>query len=298
MNQHEIRILAEKHGLFINSNTLTVDESGVDFKVVFTKDINDEKWLLRIPRRKESMRSAEREKKALDLLGNYVSFEVPNWSIFSDELIAYKLLKDEPVATIDLDNYSYNWIFDEKNLPSEYENSLGKVLAELHALPHTPFKEIGLKSLSPDELRGSMKRRMDKVKEGYEVNPALWERWQAWIADDSYWPGHVGLRHGDLHPAHIMVNKNYNVTGLIDWSEIEIADISNDFLSHYLLFGSSGLDRLIAAYDNAGGRTWPKMNEHITELCATNPITVAEYAEVSGLEEMKKTAQEMLASEN
>ncbi len=76
-----------------------------------------------------------------------------------------------------------------------------------------------------------------------------------------------------------------------------IADVSVDFMSHYLLFGKDGLSKLIDAYDNAGGKTWSRMNEHIIELLSTSGITVAEYAQTSGLEDMHEAAKHMLASE-
>lgn len=68
-------------------------------------------------------------------------------------------------------------------------------------------------------------------------------------------------------------------------------------MSHRLLFGNDGLTKLIDAYDNAGGKTWSRMDEHIVELLTTSGITVAEFAEISGLQEMYEAAANMLASE-
>lgn len=39
----------------------------------------------------------------------------------------------------------------------------------------------------------------------------LWNRWQTWINDSSYWPDFSALIHG-LHPPHIFVNENQHVT--------------------------------------------------------------------------------------
>lgn len=298
MNLDKLKQLAKNHGLDILEDTIKINESGVDFQVAHVKDLNGVKWILRIPRRPESMRSAYQEKKALDVISKQVSFQVPNWTIFSEDLIAYRQLSGVPAATTDIENQCYIWSFDDTNVPDEYYDSLGRTLANLHALPHQAFKEIPTEFVSAQELRASMKQRMEGVKERYDINKNLWDRWQAWLSEDSFWPSFVGVKHGDLHPGHILINQNNNVTGLIDWTEVGIADVSVDFMAHLLLFGEDGLTKLLNAYDNAGGRTWSRMDEHIIELLTTSAITVAEYAQTTGLEEMHEAAIQMLASEN
>ncbi|MEW9123533.1 MAG: macrolide 2'-phosphotransferase [Thermotaleaceae bacterium] len=298
MNTLKVKQLANNKGLDVLEDTIKINGSGVDFLVAHAKVQNGDKWIIRIPRRPESMRHALQEKKALDIIRNYASFQVPDWSIFSEDLIAYEQLNGIPAATIDIKKQGYVWSFDETNVPSEYYYSLGKALANLHALPQDEFNNIGVEILGASELRASMKQRMKRVQEKYHVNPNLWDRWQAWLAEDSLWPSHIGVKHGDLHPGHILIDKNNHVTGIIDWTEVGIADVSVDFMSHYLLFGKEGLKKLIGAYDNAGGKTWARMDEHIVELLTTSGITVAEYAQVSGMKEMHETAAHMLSNES
>ncbi|MGN8646597.1 macrolide 2'-phosphotransferase [Gracilibacillus sp. HCP3S3_G5_1] len=298
MNTLKVKQLANNKGLDILEDTIVINESGVDFRVAYAKAPNGDKWILRIPRRPESMRHAQQEKKALEIINKYAKFQAPDWSIFSEDLIAYKQLNGVPAATADVEQQDYIWSFDKTSVPSEYYQSLGKALADLHTLPQQEFKNIGVERLSASELRASMKQRMERVKDQYDINQHLWDRWQAWLAEDSLWPTHVGVKHGDLHPGHILIDRNNSVTGVIDWTEVGIADVSVDFMSHQLLFGKEGLLKLIDAYDNAGGKTWPRMDEHIIELLSTSGITVAEYAQASGLKDMQKLAMQMLASEN
>ncbi|WYP25984.1 macrolide 2'-phosphotransferase [Alkalihalobacillus sp. FSL W8-0930] len=290
MNTQKLKQLAASKGLNILESSIKLNESGVDFQVAYATDQQGIKWNLRIPRRPESMRHATKEKKALEIIQSQASFEVPHWQIFFDELIAYKQLKGQPTATIDLEKQQYKWTFDETNVPTAYYQSLGKALANLHALAQDSFQKIGVETLHPSELRTSMKKRMDRVNSQYEINPARWERWQAWLANDLMWPSHVGVVHGDLHPGHLIVNNQHQVKGIIDWTEVGVGDISVDFLSHQPLFGKEGLAKFIDAYDNAGGRTWSRMDEHIVELLTTSGITVAEYAEVTGVQEIRETA--------
>ncbi|RXD24921.1 macrolide 2'-phosphotransferase, partial [Acinetobacter baumannii] len=70
--------------------------------------------------------------------------------------------------------------------------SLGRVLAELHSIPSDKATELGLVVQTPEEVRISMKQRMDDVKAKFGVGENLWNRWQAWINDDEVWPMKTG----------------------------------------------------------------------------------------------------------
>lgn len=298
MNLEELKQSADRNGLDITADSIKLNESGLDFQVAFAEDKNGERWVLRIPRRPASMRHAKQEKAVLDIISRHARFEVPNWAIFTEELIAYKQLNGVPAATIDMEKQAYVWSIDETNVPNAFHESLGAALADLHAIPKETFKDAGMEMLAAAELRYSMKQRMDRVKDNYAVHPRLRERWQAWLADESLWPAHTGVRHGDMHPGHILIDRNSRVTGFIDWTEAEIGDVSVDFLTHHLLFGEEGLKKLLDAYARAGGKTWKGMIDHIIELQAASGITVAEYAQVSGLKDMHEAAVHMLAGES
>ena len=58
---------------------------------------------------------------------------------------------------------------------------------------------------------------------------------------------HATMIHGDLHPGHIMVDNQANVTGLIDWTEATHSDPSMDFIGHHRVFDDEGLEQLITA---------------------------------------------------
>lgn len=139
-----------------------------------------------------------------------------------------------------------------------------------------------------------MKERMKSVKAKFGVGESLWNRWQAWLSDEEMWPKETGLIHGDVHAGHILVDENANVTGLIDWTEARVTDMSNDFVIYYKMFGEEGLDSLIKAYKEAGGYFWPKMKSHIIELVSAYPVGIAEFAIISGLDEYEQMAKEAL----
>lgn len=294
-NIKEVMELAKRHNLNINKETIEMNDSGLDFFAVFAKDDDGTDWVLRIPRRDDVMPRTKAEKAALDIVNKHkVSFQAPLWEIYTDELIAYKKLDGVPAGTIDHDIGNYVWEIDIENVPDNYNQSLGKVLAELHSIPNSAFKNTDISIYTPEEIRQEMKERMHKVKDKFGVSDELWNRWQNWIGDDEMWPEQTGFAHGDVHAGHTMIDNNANVTGLIDWTEAKVADISTDFLFNYKAFGEKGLDDLIDAYKKAGGYHWPKMKAHIIELDAASGVPIAEFAIISGLEEYEEMAKQIL----
>lgn len=291
----QIKEITKKHNIILKEETMQFNESGLDFQVVFAQDESGIDWVLRLPRREDVMPRTKVEKQALDLVNQYAkSFQAPNWIIYTDELIAYKKLSGVPAGTIDHNIGNYVWEIDINNIPESFHKSLGRVLAELHSIPSDKATELGLVVQTPEEVRISMKQRMDDVKAKFGVGENLWNRWQAWINDDEMWPKKTGLIHGDIHAGHTMIDKEANVTGLIDWTEAKISDVSNDFVFQYKAFGEEGLEDLILAYKEAGGYYWPKMKEHIIELVAAYPVSIAEFAILSGVEEYVQMAKQAL----
>ncbi|MBA4537278.1 Mph(B) family macrolide 2'-phosphotransferase [Bacillus aquiflavi] len=291
----QIKEITKKHNLILKEETMQFNESGLDFQVVFAQDESGIDWVFRFPRREDVMPRTKVEKQVLDLVNQYAqSFQAPNWIIYTDELIAYKKLDGVPAGTIDHNIGNYVWEIDINNVPELFHKSLGRVLAELHSIPSDKATEFGLVVQAPEEARMSIKQRMDDVKAKFGVGGNLWNRWQAWVNDDERWPKKTGLIHGDVHAGHTMIDKEANVTGLIDWTEAKVTDISNDFVFNYKAFGEEGLEALILAYKEAGGYYWPRMKEHIIELVAAYPVSIAEFAMVSGVEEYVQMAKRAL----
>ena len=287
--------IAARQGLFLNPDSLEFNESGLDFQVVFAVDQQEKEWVLRLPRREDVMPRTKEEKKALDLVAEHITvFEAPYWSIYSDELIAYKKLTGVPAGTIDHAIQNYVWVLDINNVPDCFYKTLGKALVALHNVPIEKAKNVGLTVQTPEEARHSMKERMNAVKNKIGVGDSLWARWQSWISNDEMWPKKTGLIHGDVHAGHILIDQAGNVTGLIDWTEAKVSDVSNDFVVLYKTFGEEGLELLINAYKEAGGYVWPKMEEHIIELEAAYPVAIAEFAFISGSDEYLNMAKQAL----
>ncbi|MFS0566488.1 hypothetical protein [Brevibacillus invocatus] len=58
--------------------------------------------------------------------------------------------------------------------------------------------------------------------------------------------------------------------------------------------GESGLAELLKRYEKAGGRVWPRMQDHIIERMSASPVLLADFALKSGLEEYRTMARNAL----
>ncbi|RDW16262.1 macrolide 2'-phosphotransferase [Oceanobacillus chungangensis] len=294
LNKASIIEIAKRHGIDVVEGSLRFNESGLDFQVVFATDPEGVNWVLRFPRRVDVIPTAKKEKLILDIVEPILKIEAPNWIVFSDELIAYKLLSGIPAGTIDPAAKAYIWEIDEKNVPKNYYETLGRAMAELHAIDHSEAKQAGLTVLTPQEIRKTMVDRMGNVRARFGVSDKLWERWQKWTGNDSIWPKRTAFIHGDLHPGHILIDEEQHVTGFIDWTEARVDDVAHDFVSHLMAFGEDSLKKLITSYEKSGGYVWSSMFDHIVELQAAYPIGIAEFAIKSGLPDMEEMAKEAL----
>lgn len=161
--------IVEKYNIRLKDDTLVFNESGLDFQVVFATDLLGTEWVLRFPRRQDVIPRTKLEKNVLDIVNQYISiFQSPNWSIYTEELIAYQKLKGVPAGTIDPEKQEYVWEIDINNVPAIFHQTLAKSLAALHSIPKERALAVGLVVHTAEEVRQSMKRRMEGVKEKYQ----------------------------------------------------------------------------------------------------------------------------------
>lgn len=79
----EVFELAKKNGIDIQAETMKGNESGLDYYVVAAEDITGTSWILRIPRRNDSMQEWAKEKLVLDLIKDKLPVQVPDWQIYT-----------------------------------------------------------------------------------------------------------------------------------------------------------------------------------------------------------------------
>lgn len=266
--------LALKYSLPIQ-RIISTNELGLDFQTAIGESVDGKKWILRIPRRNNTFPQIQEEERCLNFLRSRVSFDIPDWKLTNPELIAYPLLVDKPALEINPLTQEYTWNI---NLSSpEYSLSLASILFELHDLTQDAI-DFGLPLMAPEKIRKDVLDEIHLVKTQLGLPSSLEKQWRAWIDEDTYWPTFSTLIHGDLYAGHTLVNSEEQITGILDWSEMKIGDSSIDFAGQYIGLGEVQLDKVLSAYEKSGGKTWPRMKEHIVQRALAAPLKFAVFA--------------------
>lgn len=284
--------LAARNGLVIDPSSVELNEMGLDFRVGFATTENGQRWILRVPRRPEVMVRAKSEGAALAMLRRHLPIAVPDWQIFSGDLIAYPVLPGLPGLSFDPTTYEVTWHFN-KDAPLFVE-TLGAAIAALHAIPRDVAIASGIASSTVANVRQKLRTDLDRVNGEFEVPVAKRDDWRAWLTDDSYWPLETTVVHGDLYAGHVMVDSDGRVTGMIDWTEARLGDPAIDFIGHIRGFGLDALPSLIEAYRAAGGHIWPRFIDHCLKLHSAAAINYALFALTPGAEDHREPAQAQL----
>lgn len=283
--------LAHRHGIKVTGD-IELNDIGLDFRAVLATDETGTAWVLRIPRRPDVLPRAENEARALRLLKGRLPVAVPDWRVFTSELIAYPRLPGTTAITIDPATKQPTWNID-KEAPL-FTRSLGTALAALHSVTAAEAAGAGLKVATPAQVRCNCAGEIERIRREIGVATGLWNRWQTWLDDDEAWPPFAALIHGDLYAGHVLVDEAARATGVLDWTEAEVGDPAVDFIFHLMGFGTDGLDRLLIDYEAAGGITWPGMRHHITERLSFIPVKYALFALASGSAEHLAAARVQL----
>lgn len=170
--------------------------------------VDGRSWVLRIPRRPDVAARAAVEGRFLNAVAPHLSVAVPDWQIHFNDLIAYPLLPGTPGLTID-DSGQPQWHFDVES--SEYAASLGSVLVELRPGCRSGHRHSGAPLT---EIRQRNREDIENVAAEFEVAPSLLRRWTAWLDDDSYWPSFSTVTHGEVYPAHQLMDGPVNLSVL------------------------------------------------------------------------------------
>lgn len=259
----QLYALAARHGLKLHG-PLTVNELGLDYRIVIATVDDGRRWVLRIPRRAEVSAKVEPEARVLAMLKNRLPFAVPDWVVPQDSEV--------------------------------FAESFATALAALHAVPISAAVDAGMLIRTPTQARQKVADDVDRVRREFVVNDKRLHRWQRWLDDDSSWPDFSVVVHGDLYVGHVLIDNTERVSGMIDWSEARVDDPAIDMAAHLMVFGEEGLAKLLLTYEAAGGRVWPRLAHHIAERLAFGAVTYALFALDSGNEEYLAAAKAQLAA--
>ena len=283
--------LAAAHGLMIEDSSMEITEIGLDFRVAIAQTTDHAQWwVLRIPRRPDVMERAEVEGRLLKLVASLRSVEVPDWQIHTRELIAYPLLRGKPGLTIG-ETGEPIWHVDVSS--TAFATSLGEALAELHGMDTDEARATGIEYRTPAEVRNAWRSDIATVATEFHVADNLMDRWSTWLNDDTYWPDHSVLTHGEIYPGHTLV-VDQHISGIIDWTTAEVGDPARDFVFHHATASPAAFDTTVRRYVAGGGRVWPKLAEHCAHRFSANPVAYGLYAILTNDEQHRAAAAAQL----
>lgn len=288
----EMSALASRYGLDMDPATLKLIEAGLDFRVALGKTTNGESWVLRVPRRAGMDAQIASEAAILDLVASELPVAVPRWTIRNAELIAYRALPGQPGLTIDGDG-TLHWLVDLNS--RRYAEEVGMLLAKLHGIDVERARAVGVPVDEPDQVRERWRRNIATVTAEFTIADHLRERWEAWLNDDSFWPTWSVMTHGELYPAHILIDSENSITGVLDWTTAQVSDPARDFSFHRAMLSPELFELIVETYVRCGGQTWPRLADHAAELWAASPIAYGLFALQTGKEEHRAAAQAQLA---
>lgn len=276
--------LAASHGLHLSARDATVNEAGLDYRVVMARDTTGRKWVLRVPRRADVTEGMTAEKRVLDLVAPVLAEDgvaVPDWRVRSPELIAYPALPGAPGLTL-TDAGEPVWHMDPAS--PDYAERLGRLLARLHSIAPERAEAAGVEVRTPARVRQAWRDDIARVSEAFTVSPALTEAWRAWLDDDTCWPERTVMTHGEIYPAHVLLDEEGAVTGVLDWTTARVDDPARDLSAQYGAAGEEMLRATLTAYERAGGHVHPGLAAQARHLWDASPIGYALYALTTGAE--------------
>ncbi len=283
---------AAAHGLQLDPRTVRHNDAGLDFHVAYAVDVHGRHWVLRIPRRPDVQRIVEQEEAILAFASRHLAVAVPDWHVAAPDLIAYPLLPGRPGLT--LEGEDVTWHLDPGS--ERYAAELGRLLAALHAAPVEEAEELGIEVRGPEEVRERWAEDVERVSAEFDVHPDLLQRLQAWLADDGLWPEETVFTHGELYPAHVLITDDHAVTGVLDWTTARVDDPARDFMYQHAFAPPEAFAATVTAYTEAGGRSWPRLDERCAALMAAGPVGYGLYALATGRAEHREAAQAQLAT--
>ena len=290
--------LANQHGLSLTSDADTLDDTGLDFRVLHAHDEQGAAWILRTPRRSDVAEAAGVEARVLRLLRPVLPVAIPDWRLHAPDLIAYRRLPGMPAITLSSTG-TPTWHRVDPAAPGEpFLDSVAAALAALQSVTFEAAKNAGIPVRDVNQVRLDLERVMTETRDLLRPSEASWMRWQRWLADDTSWPHHLALVHGDLHPGHLLLDESARLIGILDWTEACLTDPSVDLAMFFGCFGPAALEDLLRRFERAGGRIWPTLAHHAAERWAAFPASIAEWAQRTGNEAALAHARGLLQAQD
>jgi aminoglycoside phosphotransferase (APT) family kinase protein len=285
---------AAEHGLRLAAGSLRIEEAGLDFRVVFARDLSGREWVIRTPRRDGLVEAMAREARILTFLRPRLPVALPDWQIHAPTMIAYPRLPGRPGLTLDPGTGAPLWHIVPDS--AAYAEALGRLIAALHAIDPEQARAAGLPGGSVAAERAAWRLKVAEVKAAFAVATTRQRAWQAWLDDDAHWPEPAVVTHGELYPAHVLVDEELAIRGVLDWTTAQIGDPAVDFAFQHRM-GEAAFSGTVQAYMRAGGRELAHLSERCAARAAADAAAYGVFALASGAPQHIEAARAMLAAD-
>lgn len=140
--------------------------------------------------------------------------------------------------------------------PEALARNLGTFMAQLHAIPVAQAQRAGIPEVDSrtrlvgarDVVAPVLEERLNRG----EIKRVLaW--WDCFVTDPRMHCDRLAVCHHDLWHDNLLMDANGHLSGILDWSHVEIGDPAHDF-SAPRYFGEAFMAHLLDSYLNAGGR--------------------------------------------
>lgn len=270
--------LAAAHGVHLSADDASVTEAGLDYRVVMATEVTGRRWVLRLPRRPDVTDGMASEARTLDLVAPVLAGDgvaVPDWRVRTARLIAYPALPGAPGLSLTSAGEPV-WHMDPAS--PDYARRLGRLLARLHSITPEQARAAGVEVRTPEQVRRAWAEDLARVRAEFTVAPALSAAWAAWLDDGSCWPDRTVMTHGEIYPAHVLLDDTGAITGVLDWTTARVDDPARDLAAQYGAAGEEMLDATLAAYEQAGGHVHPGLAAQARHLWDASAVGYALYA--------------------
>ncbi len=127
-------------------------------------------------------------------------------------------------------NYVYGQEFDlaELSSTSPLVESSAKALAAIHNLPLSVVQDNHFPEYSTSDILRGTAAELDRAMETGKVPSVLLNRWEDALSNENLFRFMPTVIHGHMNESMIL-EKDNEISGVLDWSELQIGDPSRDF---------------------------------------------------------------------
>jgi aminoglycoside phosphotransferase (APT) family kinase protein len=143
--------------------------------------------------------------------------------------------------------YGANVDFDSIRVSSPIVSSIGKTLASIHGLRTEAIRQVGLPEYSAADVRQSRLSELDRAASTGRVPATLLQRWESALEDLDLFRFQPTVIHGNFVSANVL-ELGDEISGVLGWSNLEIADPATDFIGFATLADSDIFDAVRFAY--------------------------------------------------